>query len=927
MKKTNLIQYIFICMFAIATTNQSYGQVSISGAIPAGINNTYTSLTNTGGAFEALNGATGGTITVTITSDLLIETGTTVLNDRSWSSLRIIPSGNRTISGTKDAGAIITLNGADSVTIDGIMNGTSSLIIQNLSTSSTAETSTIKIYYTAKYNTITNCTVLGSSTTDNSTKGGTIYLGSYGSLSGNDYNTISNCKIGNSSAGVPSKGIYSYGSSSGNENSFNTVTQCEIYNYGATTAIPSNGIYIYSGNTNWTISHNKFYQTSPISLSAKQCAILFTNITSTGNIVEYNTIGGDNSSGSGLYTITPGSANNKFSGICISQSGTVQYNTIANISQTTGDNSVLSLAFCGIEINGSALINANHNQIGSQTTTGSILFTGAGSGRCEVYGIYNGNTGQGGTISDNTLGGITLANSSTGGVNFDGISTNFNSTLSLFCDNNIIGGDIENSIHNTSNPAGAQARMFGIGFIQTKVVSCKNNIIRNLTSVGGPGVGSELCGIYAGSDKSKNISKNNIYQLSYTGTGSKDVIGIYHSGASSVLSLIEKNFIHTLKSNTSNGGDIVGIKLFSTSTTQLNTVINNIVTVSQNTTNADVYGIQDNCSQTSTNKIYHNTVSFTGTTVNGTSMAYYSSVSTTNSRDVRDNIFYNTRTGGTENLSMKVITTTSLTEDYNNLKGGVSGLTMGIHSLINDPLFLDPTSIIAEDYTPSNTLNALSSPINSTVPDDYFGNIRSGNPKMGAIEKSSSTLPVSLILFTATCENEIVEIVWETATEVNNDYFEVEASTDGKDWQFITKVSGAGNSNSLVQYKVNDFKNKKNQLNYYRLKQVDFDGRATLYAPISTSCFNEEILSGSIHVFPNPAIDHLFIDINSPKNSEGMLIVTSMTGAEVFREKINLMIGLNHLEINTDHFPQNTYVVTLSCEEFFVPSIRFVIVK
>lgn len=896
-------------------------QVAITGAVPAGINASYASLTNSGGAFQALNTATGGNIVVAITADLISETGAIALNDRPWTSIRIIPSGARLISGTVDGGnGLIPLNGADSVTIDGLNSGGNSLTIQNLSTASITGTSTLKIYNTTQYLLITNCTILGSSTSSNLTSSGTILFGTNGTVGGNSNNTISNCKIGDASSGLPSKGICSYGSGSGNENTNNTVINCEIYNYSASTAIQSNGILIYGGSSYWIIRNNKFYQTAARSLSAKHCAIQFYSNTSSGNLVSDNFIGGNNAAGTGTYTITAGSANNQFSAIMMAQSGIVMNNTITNISQSTGSTLPLSLAFCGIEVSGSALVEVTSNIIGSQTANDVILFTGINTGRCETYGIYNGNTTQGGVISNNQIGGITLANTSTGGVNFDGIGTNFNSVQSLLCKDNIIGGSIANSIRNTSAPAGASARLYGIGFIQTKVSACSGNIIRNLTAFGGPGAGSEICGIFAGSDKSKQIRGNVISNLSHIGTGKKEVWGIYFLGCSTEASVIEKNFINTVSNNTTNGGEMGGIKIYTSTAGSTNTVINNIVNISSNTTNSMVYGIND--ASTHTNKIYHNTISITGSTASGSSSSFISGG--TNTRDVRDNIFYNTRTGGTENLSMKVTSTTNLLEDYNNLKGTVSGLTIGSHSVTIDPSFVNPSSAVASDFTPSAPLNALSSPINATVPDDYFGNIRSGNPKMGAIDKSS-TLPVTLLSFTATCNSSTVDLKWITASEINNHYFEVEKSNDGVFWKTIIHTNGNGNSNMPIEYQSSDLYDNA-AVSYYRLIQVDYDGKTTFFDPISAVCSSNE-LTAKIRTYPNPVVNQLFVEIEVPIEDEVILNILNTNGQLVEKQRIHLSSGTNKVEIKTDKFPQNMYVITLISNQFIVPSTRFVLMK
>lgn len=93
-------------------------------------------------------------------------------------------------------------------------------------------------------------------------------------------------------------------------------------------------------------------------------------------------------------------------------------------------------------------------------------------------------------------------------------------------------------------------------------------------------------------------------------------------------------------------------------------------------------------------------------------------------------------------------------------------------------------------------------------------------------------LPVELIDFRGEEINRKNEITWITASEVNNNYFTVERSTDLIHWEEVCEVIGAGNSNVENTYKIYDDKFKKGT-NYYRLSQTDFDGTTKLYNPIS----------------------------------------------------------------------------------------------
>jgi hypothetical protein len=116
-------------------------------------------------------------------------------------------------------------------------------------------------------------------------------------------------------------------------------------------------------------------------------------------------------------------------------------------------------------------------------------------------------------------------------------------------------------------------------------------------------------------------------------------------------------------------------------------------------------------------------------------------------------------------------------------------------------------------------------------------------------------LPVSLLSFTAEQNENSVLLEWLTASEINNDYFEILRSQDGKSFESIQKINGVGNSNQLNGYTFIDKQPFKGQ-SYYRLLQVDFDGAKELH-PVVSVVLKEE---GSFNIFPNPASEKILIN-------------------------------------------------------------------
>lgn len=95
-----------------------------------------------------------------------------------------------------------------------------------------------------------------------------------------------------------------------------------------------------------------------------------------------------------------------------------------------------------------------------------------------------------------------------------------------------------------------------------------------------------------------------------------------------------------------------------------------------------------------------------------------------------------------------------------------------------------------------------------------------------------SPLPVELTAFNAEAKDKTNRIYWTTATEQNSDYFDVERSLNGGEWDLVGHVQSAGNSSTTLHYEIED-RGFEPTINYYRLKQVDFDGTTKYYNIIS----------------------------------------------------------------------------------------------
>ncbi|MGB0862506.1 MAG: T9SS type A sorting domain-containing protein [Saprospiraceae bacterium] len=165
---------------------------------------------------------------------------------------------------------------------------------------------------------------------------------------------------------------------------------------------------------------------------------------------------------------------------------------------------------------------------------------------------------------------------------------------------------------------------------------------------------------------------------------------------------------------------------------------------------------------------------------------------------------------------------------------------------------------------------------------------------------NAAALPVELLYFYAEKQNENVRLDWQTATEINNSHFDVEWSTDGISFEKIGQVQGAGSTNSIRFY---DFLHTSPALgfNYYRLKQVDFDGKYE-YSDI----LNIEFQTRNIEyrIFPNPASS--FITIENVEAGE-VIQIFSVNGQFVKTLHCNVSTAI----IDISNLPKGTYFIKI----------------
>ena len=175
----------------------------------------------------------------------------------------------------------------------------------------------------------------------------------------------------------------------------------------------------------------------------------------------------------------------------------------------------------------------------------------------------------------------------------------------------------------------------------------------------------------------------------------------------------------------------------------------------------------------------------------------------------------------------------------------------------------------------------------------------------------NSPLPVELTSLTATAQNEIVTLNWQTATEKNNSGWDIERiAPDSKTWNKIGFVKGSSNSSELQKY---SFQNKINQSGkyQYRIKQLDFDGTFEYSKTVEV-----EILTPakfSLQNYPNPFNPSTVINFEIPKAAKVNLVVYNMLGQKI-TTLVNqfLEAGAYQQTFNAEAFSSGIYIYQLS---------------
>ncbi|TZF86469.1 hypothetical protein FW774_05355 (plasmid) [Pedobacter sp. BS3] len=172
--------------------------------------------------------------------------------------------------------------------------------------------------------------------------------------------------------------------------------------------------------------------------------------------------------------------------------------------------------------------------------------------------------------------------------------------------------------------------------------------------------------------------------------------------------------------------------------------------------------------------------------------------------------------------------------------------------------------------------------------------------------QSFTPLPVDLVSFTGENANDNIRLHWTTASELNNSHFEIERSADGKIFTTIGSLPGKGTTSTPGDYTFTD-REPVQGINYYRLRQVDFNGMATESSIIAV---RYTFQTDNLNVYVNN--NQLTVRVQSPDAMPASLKVCDITGKRLLSAELNLQKGANAISLPADKLTNGILIGSLN---------------
>ena len=199
------------------------------------------------------------------------------------------------------------------------------------------------------------------------------------------------------------------------------------------------------------------------------------------------------------------------------------------------------------------------------------------------------------------------------------------------------------------------------------------------------------------------------------------------------------------------------------------------------------------------------------------------------------------------------------------------------------------------------------------------------NTVIFALGDRFNPLPVTLTTFDARRVGVDALLSWQTASELFSKGFNVQVSTDGKEFRTIGFVPSASpHSVRLTNYRYTDTEKNKSGLRYYRLQQVDLDGQSTYFAPKAIA-FDGQSTTAGLVAYPSPFTNEMRLSVHSAVEGKGLVTIKDMTGRSVAQHQVTLGQGSNDVEMaNLTNLKSGLYLVHVALPSGQVQNVRVV---
>ena len=247
--------------------------------------------------------------------------------------------------------------------------------------------------------------------------------------------------------------------------------------------------------------------------------------------------------------------------------------------------------------------------------------------------------------------------------------------------------------------------------------------------------------------------------------------------------------------------------------------------------------------------------------------------------------------------------------------------TSGTRFALNDVHFVDENNgwavgnggVLLRTVDGGSTWNFEDIGITKNLNGIYFTDIDNGwvVGRDGTVLKYSNTIvPVEYLFFDGQIKDEKVILSWASASEINNEGFEVQRSSDGNKFSKVGWVQGNGNSTERHTYTFTDNAAKPNTTYYYRLKQMDMDGTEA-YSEIRSISLIDKSRFNISEAFPNPTSHDTNFEVNMPEAGAIELSVFDLKGRVIKSQTTHLAKGTSSIRLQTTDSPSGQYYVKL----------------